>query len=308
MKKVKYHYNTESGEFEPIKETNRIILISTFFLLLLVVISGFAFNTIVDKSNEAEYMGEKLSDIQKQYQILNQEITETQKKLAELEEKDNKLYRSYFDLEPINEYGFGENKPSKNISFEESKEKLEKINNKITKESKSLDEIYLKAKKNEEKYANLPAIQPIFNKNLSQLASGFGVRLHPILKIEKFHAGVDFSAKAGTPIYATANGKITYAKYEGGYGNVVKINHGFGYETLYAHLSQIKTRVGKKIKRGEIIGLVGTTGLSTGNHLHYEVKKQGKNVNPMEYFIQDMSQEDFKKLAKNASKMNQSLD
>jgi murein DD-endopeptidase MepM/ murein hydrolase activator NlpD len=305
MKKIKYHYNDVTSNFEPIKESKKIIYFSTILLVLTVVLSGFAFNTIVKKNNEAEYIGEKLSDIKKQYQLLNEEIVTTQKKLSEIQEKDNKLYRSYFDLEPNN----NQFKVDKSItSFKESKEKLEEINREIAEESKSLDEIYKKAKMNDEMYANLPAIQPIFNKELSHLASGFGLRMHPILKIEKFHAGVDFTAKSGTPVYATANGKVSFAKYEGGFGNVVKINHGNEYETLYAHLSQIKTRVGKKIKRGEVIGAVGTTGLSTGNHLHYEVKKHGKNINPIEYFIKDLNQDDFKKLIKNASLKNHSLD
>lgn len=142
----------------------------------------------------------------------------------------------------------------------------------------------------------IPAIQPISNKDLRQTASGYGMRIDPIYKTAKFHSGMDFSAHQGTPVYATGNGKVVKAGWEGLYGNTIIINHGFGYETRYAHLSKIDVRVGQKVVRGETIGKVGSTGKSTGPHLHYEVHVKGEVVNPINYYFMDLSADDYDKM------------
>ncbi len=176
-------------------------------------------------------------------------------------------------------------------------------------QAKSYNNIYEMSKNKEKLLAAIPAIQPISNKDLSHIASGFGYRIDPVYKVTKFHAGLDFTAPQGTPIYATANGIIKEAGYNaGGYGNHVIINHGYGYETLYGHMYRIKARVGQKIKRGEVIGYVGSTGKSTGPHCHYEVHKSGQPVDPVYYFYNDLTPEQYDRVLKIAATSNQSFD
>ena len=157
-------------------------------------------------------------------------------------------------------------------------------------------------------FTSLPVIKPVADKYLNRVASGFGTRFHPILKVNKVHNGLDFAASVGTPIYATGDGKVKMAGFNSGYGNVVVIKHGNGYETLYAHMSRIKTSNGKRVKRGDVIGYVGSTGLSTGPHLHYEIHKEGKPVNPVMYFYDDVDPDAFIKIYQNANKSTLSLD
>jgi len=176
-------------------------------------------------------------------------------------------------------------------------------------QEKSYNDINGMLKNKEKLLAAIPAIQPISNKNLTHLASGFGYRVDPVYKVTKFHAGLDFAAAVGTPIYATADGVVKEADYNaGGYGNNVVINHGFGYETLYGHMYRIKTKVGRKVKRGEVIGYVGSTGKSTGPHCHYEVHKNGQPVDPVYYFYNDLTPEQYDRLLKLAAAGNQSFD
>ena len=319
MKKSKYHFNFETGQFDPINTNRNSLFIVSIVLVFVIIFSFYAFNGKNNQVTDTKQSNAAEKELIEQYKVLNEKLEKTQKKLAELEKKDDKLYRSYFNLEPIDKEiraaGHGGVNRYENISkgkyanlILETNKKLDKLNKQLAIESQSLDEIISLAKKRDKMFANLPAIQPIANKDLTNLASGFGMRLHPILKIERFHSGIDFTANTGTPIYATANGNVTYARYSGGYGNVVKIDHGFGYETLYAHLSKIKTTERKKVKRGEIIGFVGTTGLSTGAHLHYEISKNGEKIDPISYFIEDVTAQEIKILAKNASIKNQSFD
>jgi murein DD-endopeptidase MepM/ murein hydrolase activator NlpD len=174
---------------------------------------------------------------------------------------------------------------------------------------KSYNEIEEMVRNKEKLLASIPAIQPVSNKDLSKIASGFGSRIDPVYKVSKFHAGLDFAAPQGTPIYATADGRVKLAGHEeGGYGNHVIINHGYGYETLYGHMVRIKVRAGNSVKRGEIIGWVGSTGKSTGPHCHYEVHKNNSAVNPVYFFYNDLTPEQFDRMVKLAAASNQSFD
>ncbi len=320
MKKIKYHYNFDTGIFEPIKESKKISYVASILFVLVLFLLAFTYKSTNNKSLvNGKATDTEINDLRNEYLLLNKKIEGTQKKLSQIEKKDDKLYRGYFNLEPVSddvrEAGSGGVDKYKNLSKNkystliiESNKKLDNLNKRLAIESQSLDEVINEAKKREKMFANLPAIQPISNKDLTRLASGFGMRVHPILKISRFHSGIDFTASMGTPVYATANGTVNHANYMGGYGNVVKINHGYGYETLYAHLSKINVSIGEKVKRGEVIGLVGTTGLSSGAHLHYEVSKDQKKVNPISFFIENITAEEYKILVKNSSINNQSFD
>ena len=240
--------------------------------------------------------------------------------LSALEDRDNNLYRIYFNTSPISEEqrraGLGGVNRYKELEgynnsdlVKNTTERLDIIAKQMVIQSKSLDEITNLAKDKEKLLAAIPAIQPVKNEDLKRMASGFGYRNDPFTKIRKFHAGMDFSAKTGTPIYATGDGEIARADAGAtGYGNHIVIRHGFGYETLYAHLSKYKARVGQKVKRGDIIGYVGSTGRSEAPHLHYEVKKEGKVINPINFYYGNISAKEFVILAQLANQENQSLD
>ncbi len=237
----------------------------------------------------------------------------------ELEERDNNIYRQYFEASPIpneiREAGFGGVNRYKSLEgFDNSKmimdltKQMDILSKRIVIQSKSLDDIVKMAENKKEMLASIPAIQPIKKEELTRMASGFGMRPHPILKIRKMHYGMDFMAKQGTPIYASGNGVVVRADRSSSFGNVVYINHGFGYKTVYAHMKRIATRKGKKVKRGDLIGYVGNTGRSVSPHLHYEVHKNGRPVNPIYYYYGDLTPEEFVAMQKEAEKGGQSLD
>jgi len=320
IKKFKYNANTTS--FKPVKHRRLKAFrnIAAFFVVTAFfgVISGFVFSKKVNSPEENSLVAE-LEEMKIQYELLNKKIKHSQEVLSQVEERDNNIYRSYFELDPIPEdvrkAGFGGvNRYSKFLDWKygdivtEVSKNIDILNKQLVIQSKSLDEVIVSAKEKDKMLSHLPAIQPIANKQLKHLASGFGMRMHPILKIGKMHAGLDFAARTGTPVYATGDGKVKLAGRDGGYGNAVVINHGYGYETLYAHMSKIKVRRNQKVKRGDIIGYVGSTGLSTGPHLHYEIHKDGKPIDPISYFYQDVSPDEFKILLDKSQQMSVSLD
>ncbi|HUH34985.1 MAG TPA: M23 family metallopeptidase [Moheibacter sp.] len=290
------------------------LIVTAFF----GIISGFIFSEKMS-SPEENSLAAELQEMKIQYQLLNKKIKQSQEVLAQVEERDNNIYRSYFELDPISEdirkAGFGGvNRYAKFTDWQygslvaDVTKNIDVLNKQLVIQSKSLDEVIVSAKEKDKMLAHLPAIQPVANKDLKRLASGFGMRMHPILKIGKLHAGTDFSANIGTPIYATGDGKVKLAGRHGSYGNTVIINHGYGYETLYAHMSRIKSKNGQSVKRGDIIGYVGNSGLSTGPHLHYEIHKDGKPIDPVSYFYQDVSPDEFKILLQKSQQMSVSLD
>jgi len=297
-----------------LKNLVAFVIVTAFF----GIISGFIFSRKVI-SPEENTLAAELHEMKIQYELLNKKVKQSQNVLGQIEERDNNIYRSYFELEPISEdvrkAGFGGvNRYSKFSDWKYSDlatdlaKNVDILNKQLVIQSKSLDEVVVSAKEKEKMLAHLPAIQPVANKNLHRLSSGFGTRIHPILKIGKLHKGIDFAASVGTPIYATADGKVTVAGRHGGYGNAVVINHGYGYETLYGHMSRVKVAAGKQVKRGDIIGYVGSSGLSTGPHLHYEVHKDGQPVDPVSFFYQDVSPDEFRILLDKSQQMTVSLD
>jgi len=318
----RYKYNANTTSFKPVRQ-QRLCTFRNIAAFLVVtaffgIISGFIFSNKVN-SPEENTLAAELQEMKIQYELLNKKIKQSQDVLGQIEDRDNNIYRSYFELEPISEdvrkAGFGGvNRYSKFTDWKygglvaEVSKNIDILNKQLVIQSKSLDDVIVSAKEKDKMLSHLPAIQPVANKDLKRLASGFGMRMHPILKIGKMHAGLDFAAHIGTPVYATGDGKIKLAGRDGGYGNAVIISHGYGYETLYAHMSKIKARGGQTVKRGDIIGYVGSTGLSTGPHLHYEIHKDGKPIDPVSYFYQDVSPDEFKILLDKSQQMSVSLD
>ncbi|MBK7271366.1 MAG: M23 family metallopeptidase [Flavobacteriales bacterium] len=254
-----------------------------------------------------------------QYELLNKRLSELDRVMTDVRRRDDNIYRVIFEADPVPESmrqaGSGGVDRYKDLSgFASSdlvvatKKRLDRLTRQLVVQSKSLDEVAALVLRKQEMLASIPAIQPIPNEDLTQTAGGFGMRIHPIHKIPKFHAGMDFTAKQGTPIYATGDGRVTFADYAtNGYGRHVVIDHGFGYNTFYAHLSDLKVRNGQRVKRGDVIGLVGNTGLSAGPQLHYEVHKNGQPVDPANYYFNDLTPEEYARMLELSRNAGQSL-
>ena len=255
-----------------------------------------------------------------QYEILNARLEEQSDVLDNLQDRDDNVYRVIFEADPIpdniRKAGFGGSNRYENLEgFDNSDivvnttKRMDQMAKQMYIQSKSLDEVYKMAQQKEKMLASIPAIMPVAKKDLSRVASGFGMRLHPILKIRKMHTGMDFTAPTGTPIYATGDGVVEDAEStRGGYGKHVVVDHGYGYQTLYGHMSKIDVRTGQKIKRGDILGYVGSTGRSTAPHLHYEVIKDGNKINPINFYSNDLSPEEYELMIEVSSQTNQSFD
>jgi len=323
MSKVKYRFNKHSLTFDKVQTTIRKRLlvflshISTgvvFAAVILVIVYNF-----VDSPKEKTQKRE-LAQLQLQYDILNDQLANFTKVLRDLQERDDNIYRVIFESEPIpstiRNAGIGgidryeklKGYSNSDIIIETYK-KMDQIKGQLYVQSKSLDEVFTMAKNKENMLASIPAIQPVSNKDLTRIGSYFGTRMDPFYKVKKFHEGVDFTAPTGTEIYATGNGVITQATRNfGGYGNEVIIDHGYSYSTRYAHLSKILVRPGEHFKRGQVIGLVGNTGKSTAPHLHYEIRKNDLAVNPIYFFYNDISPEQFEKMLELSANPSQSMD
>lgn len=323
MKKIKYYYNTHTLRYEKLEIPLRVKLLRMFgFIASSLVAAGIivfiAFQYI--ESPKEKILQKENEDLKENYAVIQQRVDQLQKQMIELENRDNNIYRSIFEATPIPDsarlkemqktkevqlvQGMKENELLKSITTQ-----LNTLTLRAAYQEKSYKNLNSMLKNKEKLLAAIPAIQPISNKNLTHLASGFGYRVDPVYKVTKFHAGLDFAAAIGTPIYATADGVVKEADYNaGGYGNNVVINHGFGYETLYGHMYRIKAKTGQKVKRGEVIGYVGSTGKSTGPHCHYEVHKNGQPVDPVYYFYNDLTPEQYDRLLKLAAASNQSFD
>ncbi|GMV77265.1 MAG: peptidase M23 [Chitinophagaceae bacterium] len=323
MKKIKYFYNTHSLRFEKIEVPLRVKLLRVFgFIAASIVTAALIFfiaGRLID-SPETKLLRLQNEDLKDNYAMLQERTKQLEMQMQELEDRDNGVYRSIFESDPIPDsarvkdmevkkevklvQSMGETDLVKNMTLQ-----LNNLSLRLAYQQKSYNEIDGMVKNKEKLLAAIPAIQPVSNKNLKRIASGFGNRIDPIYKVGKFHAGLDFTAPLGTPIYATADGVVKTANFNaGGYGNHVVINHGYGYETLYGHMVRIKARQGQIVKRGEVIGYVGSTGKSTGPHCHYEVHKGGTPVNPIYYFYNDLTPEQFDRMLKLAAASNQSLD
>lgn len=323
MAKVKYFYNPHKLKFELVKISWVTKALRIFGFISASVVFGALFlmvaYTYIDSPKEKQLKRE-LSNYELQLDLMNKKIGQLSGVLNDMQEKDANIYRAIFEADPIpgsiRQGGFGGVEKYQKLEgylgsehIIEVQKKLDMLSSQVYIQSKSFDELTRLASKKNEFIASIPAIQPISNKKLRSMASGFGYRLHPIYKTYKMHTGIDFTAPAGTPVYATGNGTIGGVELgHRGYGNHVIINHGFGYETLYAHLKKAVVRPGQKIKRGELIGYIGSTGTSTAPHLHYEVMKSGKKINPVNYFFNDLSPQEYDLMREIASRPTQSFD
>ncbi|MCC8172752.1 MAG: peptidoglycan DD-metalloendopeptidase family protein [Parabacteroides sp.] len=257
--------------------------------------------------------------LQTQYEVLSLRLNEAQEVLDDIQQRDENLYRAIFQAESIPESirksGFGGSNRYEHLTMLSNPElvvsttqKMDMLDKQLYIQSNSLEELINLGKSQEERLKCIPAIQPISNKDLRRTASGYGFRIDPIYRTPKFHSGMDFSAKVGTEIYATGDGKVVYAAWKQGYGNCIIIDHGYGYQTLYSHMSKYNARVGQQIKRGEVIGYVGNTGKSTGPHLHYEVIVHGQHDNPSKYYFMDLTPEEYDQMIQIAENHGQVMD
>lgn len=323
MKKIKYYYNTHTLRYEKLVTPFRVKLLRVFAFLATAfvtaaIISYFAFQ-FVGSPNE-KFLQLQNQALKEDLNDLNDSVKQIQLKMLELERRDNSIYRNIFEATPFPDSARATYlERQKEIARVESMSNnelvrsivdgLTNLKNRIVAQNASYKEISNLINNKEKLLLATPAIQPVSNKDLNRIASGYGYRIDPIYKTVKFHAGLDFTAPQGTPIYATADGVVKTAGFsDGGYGNHVVINHGYGYETLYGHMYRIKVRAGKRVKRGEIIGYVGNTGKSTGPHCHYEVQKNGQKLDPVYFFYNDLTPQQFDQLLKRASASNQSFD
>jgi murein DD-endopeptidase MepM/ murein hydrolase activator NlpD len=323
MPKAKYYFNTHSLKYEKVvislwKRLLRALGWISTALVFSVVIILIAYSYL--DSPKEKQLKREINDLTLQYEILQQRVHQSEIVLNELEQHDDNIYRVVFEAEPIpesvREAGYGgvnkyhdlEGLDNSDLMISTTK-MVDKLTKQLYVQSKSFDEIFALAKNKNQMMASIPAIQPVSNKDLRRIASGFGYRIHPIYKTTILHTGLDFTAPVGTDIYATGSGVVEKVEYYGrGYGNNVIINHGYGYETLYGHMSKINVREGQKINRGDVIGFVGSTGASTGPHLHYEVIKNGNKINPINFFYNDLSPEEYEKMLIISAQQNQSFD
>jgi murein DD-endopeptidase MepM/ murein hydrolase activator NlpD len=323
MAKVKYYYDADTLSYRKIKHEKKDVFRKSTFAVLAVFLVAFfgfiGFSQFLMSPNERTQERE-FDNLKLHYELLSKRIEESSKVLNELQERDNTIYRVYFEANPIPEEqrkaGFGGVNRYKDLEgfdnsamIKKATKELDVLSKQMVVQSKSLDEIVKLAKDKEEMLSSIPAIQPVSNENLKRMASGFGYRVHPIYKTRKYHWGMDFSAPKGTPVYATGNGVIIKAlRSRKGLGNYVKINHGYGYVTVYGHMSKFVVRKNQKVKRGDLIGYVGSSGTSTAPHLHYEVQKGNIKVNPVYYYFNDLTPEEYDRMLELASLENQSLD
>lgn len=324
LKRIKkYYYNTTTHRFEKLVVPIRTQLLRIFGFLsastvtaLIIVAVAFRF---LESPREKRFSND-MEQLQERYGLLQKKINELNSSMQELEHRDDDVYRSIFEAEPLPDsirYGRDYKTPDsvryRYTATEEIMARIDRdltsLQNRILTQKKSYDTLERLVAAKEQMLASIPAIQPVSNKDLSRIASGFGYRIDPVYKTPKMHAGLDFAAAIGTPIYATADGTISSSGFDdGGYGNHVIINHGYGYQTLYGHMVRIKSHPGEKVKRGQVIGWVGSTGKSTGPHCHYEVIKNGQKINPVHFFFNDLRPEDYERMVRIAAASGQSFD
>ncbi len=323
MSKINYKYNSKSLSFEKaiVPMRKRVIQVLSYLAIGLV----FATITILiaykylDSPKEKQLQRE-ISELTLQYELLNGRMEQVTEVLGDIQERDNNVYRTIFEAEPIpasiRQAGFGGVDRYKELQgfnnsalMVETSKRLDMISKQLYIQSKSFDEVVVLVKGKAKLLASIPAIQPISNEDLRHQPSGFGWRTHPIYKTAEFHPGMDFAAAQGTEIYSTGDGTIERADaLAQGYGNHIVINHGYGYKTLYGHMSKMAVRAGQLVKRGQLIGYVGSTGLSTAPHVHYEVMKAGEKMNPINYYYNDLTPEQYQKLIELSSQSSQSFD
>ncbi len=316
MENKNYKYNSAKFIMSWVKKRAQKTPKTALYVLLFLCLSTISAGMIGYHFNDSEYslragkfkddkskLLAELERMESENEALHKKFKEVEVALEEIKEKDQNVYRTIYDMR------VSENIDSVNSEIDNyTAEDVEKLLDKIEAESKSLNEVIRSAGVKDANLSSMPVLKPVADKYVNRLASGYGTRFHPILKVNKMHKGLDFAASTGTPIYATGDGSVKVSEFNSGYGNMVVLKHGNGYESLYAHMSRAKVRSGQKVKRGDVIGYVGSTGLSTGAHLHYEIHKNGEAVDPVMYFYNDVDPDDFIKIYQNSKKMSLSLD
>ena len=323
MAKEKFKFNPESLKYDRIEfnSSDKLLRVLAYFggSLILAFLYIIVFSQFFGTPKERKLKREN-HQLVSQFEIMTMKLDQVQAVLTDLEERDDNLYRTIFEAEPISNsvrvQGVGGvDRYAKLDGFDysdlviETAKELDALTRRVYIQSKSYDDLIKMAKNKDVMLASIPAIMPISNKDLKRTASGWGWRIHPIYKTRKFHYGMDFTAPTGTEIYATGDGKIIQVKKSRrGYGNKLVVDHGFGYRTLYAHLSRFNVKRGQKVKRGDVIGYVGNSGLSTAPHLHYEVQQNGKKVNPLNFYNNDLTAEEYQRMIEISANSGQSFD
>ena len=323
MRKEKFKYNPETLSYEKVELSGSERLLRSVIVIgpaiVLAFIFQIAFSGVFTSPHEQELEREN-AFLHQQMDQMNNDMVLALDVLDDISERDNEIYRVVFNAEPfpdeIRKMGTGGSDEYADLVGYESSQKviensrmIKTLEKQLYAQSLSFDEVVSLAKEKEEMLASIPAIQPVSNLDLTRIASGFGYRIDPIYKTKKMHTGLDFTADTGTPVYATGNGTVVQCEVKRwGYGQSIIIDHGFGYRSRYAHLSEFKCKPGDKIVRGQVIGLVGSTGKSTAPHLHYEVEQNGEKINPIHFFHSDISPEEYERLIEMATNANQSFD
>ena len=322
MKNINYKYNPDTLKYEEVKLTlwdrtkklSYYLIASVVFSFLILSIAFYNIRNYIQKEAAKENQS-----LRQEISSFNKDLNLILEVLGDIQLRDDNIYRAIFETDPYPDYkrqlGTGGNsmkyKKYENMEYGdlviEISKKIELIEKKLASQSKSFDEVFDLTKEKQKMIKSIPSIQPVSNRDLKRIASGFGLRMHPIYKIIKMHKGMDFTAPIGTEIYATGDGVVEKVGWVGGYGKTIMINHGFGYKTRYAHCSKYNCRKGQKVKRGDLIGFVGNTGQSSGPHLHYEVFKNNRQINPVNFFFNDLSPEEYDKVIEISSRPNQSL-
>jgi murein DD-endopeptidase MepM/ murein hydrolase activator NlpD len=323
MKKIRYFFNTHTLRFEKVEVPLRVRLLQTFGFIAASIVTGVIIVMVMFQyidSPKEKLLRQQNQAYKESYSVLQERVKQLELQMNELENRDNDVYRSIFEADPIPDSARVKEMEAKkevqliqNLSSDDLLEsmvgQLNNLSLRMAYQTKSFTDITDMVKNKEKLLKAIPAIQPVSNKNLNRVASGFGYRVDPLYKDYRLHAGLDFAAPSGTPIYATADGVVQAAGFNtDGYGNKVVISHGYGYQTLYGHMVRVKAKVGQRVKRGEVIGYIGSTGKSTGPHCHYEVIKRGTKVDPVYYFYNDLTPAQFDRILKAAATNKQSLD
>jgi len=323
MAKTKYKFNPESLSFDKIRLGAKALFLRTLAYVVAIVLIGiilnFLYGIFFDTPKE-KALKREIAQMTLQYDLVHREMGNLEKVIEHLQQTDDNLYRTVFGAEPIqstqrqggvggvNRYTELDGFNNSRIVVETAK-KLDEIRKQVYIQSKSFDELILLAKEKEDMLRSVPAIIPISTKDLTRIASGFGLRIHPVYKISKFHAGMDFTSPLGTEVYSSGDGTIeSVLSSKRGMGNYIVINHGFGYTSIYAHLDRFNVRDGQKVHRGDVIGYVGNSGMSVAPHLHYEIKLNNINVDPVNYFFNDLTSAEYEAMIEVASRTGQSFD
>ncbi|WP_165042900.1 M23 family metallopeptidase [Dysgonomonas sp. ZJ709] len=321
-RKVYYKYNPQTLTYDRIYPSIKDRFFTVLRHLLSGILIGFGVFWVtiyfLDSPREKELKKENQL-VQAQYKILSKRMDEVSNVLRDIQQRDDNLYRAIFHSDPISSSirnsgvgGLGRYDYLMELSnpdlIVQTTKKMDLISKQLYVQSNSFDEIVNMAKNQKDRLLHIPSIQPVSDKSLKQVASGYGTRIDPIYGTPRFHAGMDFVAQTGTPVYATGNGTVILADWKQGYGKCIMIDHGYGYKTLYGHLNEYSVHAGQKVTRGEKIGEVGNTGKSTGSHLHYEVHVKGQPDNPAKYYFMDLTPAEYDKMLQIAANHGQVMD